>query len=234
GKASAKGKTSTKDRKAEALVHLRKAAEIDPHNPLVKRFLLAVLPKTTKAADKRALMREIIALSPNDYRLAHKLAVSAWQELAPHLKLATASAKSRRSRQPQRRPVAGSPAQPSGKASALTTTKPTAAVKTPAQTKLKPLLPAQKKALVADIGRAAEQLEETVPHTYRQALWEARAAVARGALKMSLPVYRLAAQRAKGKRLQGQAWCELAKVAGQAKAKAEQGEATRRCRATGG
>ncbi|MCO4762949.1 MAG: hypothetical protein KC502_15645, partial [Myxococcales bacterium] len=47
GKASAKGKTSTKDRKAEALVHLRKAAEIDPHNPLVKRFLLAVLPKTT-------------------------------------------------------------------------------------------------------------------------------------------------------------------------------------------
>ena len=70
-----------------------------------------------------------------------------------------------------------------------------------------------------------------MPHSFQQALWEARSAVATGALKMSLPAYRIAATRARDKQHRRTAWCELATIAKRANAKDALGEATRRCQA---
>lgn len=214
-------RASGKDRRTEVLSHLRKATEIDPKNVQVKQLWLASLPKDAPEAERRRLMREIIVLAPNDSTLAARLAALAWKRLGPDLGLAAGVQRIRQTR-------AG------GMLTAMTTGGTARAGKTSggAKTNKKPavkLSDAARRMLVRDVKIGARQLEETTPHTYAQAIWEARSAVATGALKMSMPAYRLAAKRAHRKQDRRAAWCELAEIARKTKAKEAQGEADRRC-----
>ena len=240
-------RASGKDRGAEVLHHLGKAAEIDPKDVAVKRLWLASLPKDAPEAERRRLMREILALSPNEAVMGMRLAALAWRRLGPAVGLDAGEAIAATPRTAATVLAAARPTTAAPKP-VVPASKPVLPASKPVLPASKPVLPASKQgntgttqattltateraALVRDVKRGADQLEETVPHSFQQALWEARSAVATGALKMSLPAYRIAATRARDKQHRRTAWCELATIAKRANAKDALGEATRRCKA---
>lgn len=191
----------------EAMPHLEKAWKIDSRDPALLGMWLKMLDKVGDTDGQRSVARKLIALDPNGVSAPLLLANLAWQELAPTLGLAE-TASSAASRKKLRK-----------KASAKS------------KKKKGPPDAARKAALLADLSLAANALEESAPLTRAAVLFEARLAVARGKPAMALPVYRLAAERAKGDAARKTAWCELAKVATKAKATADQAEADRRCKA---
>lgn len=76
---------------------------------------------------------------------------------------------------------------------------------------------------------AAEQLEERDPANPQALILEARGQWAAGNGKAALPLYRMAADRAKTPQARTQAWCEAAKLAAEAGDPAEKAEAERHC-----
>ncbi|HAN31112.1 MAG TPA: hypothetical protein DCQ06_05890 [Myxococcales bacterium] len=87
-----------------------------------------------------------------------------------------------------------------------------------------------RKSAIDDLQFAANQLEETTPHTANQALWEARALVAQGRWRAASLVYPLAADRSVRAEMRQLIWCELADVAAHIKNAALKERAARKCR----
>ncbi len=191
----------------QALLHLKAAHNIDPRDPTLLSMWLKMLVKQGDEDAQMAIARKLVALDPNGIAAPRLLAELAWKELAPSVGIVVVRTSSAKTRKALRK-----------------------SAKKPARAK-GPLDPARKARLLADLGLGATALEETAPLTMASVLFEARLAVARGRPAMALPIYRLAAERAKGDKGRELVWCELARVAARAKATDEQVEADRRCKA---